>query len=454
MALLDTPPTRSPDDGLRMKKARTSGRAKRLSLRALEAAGPKFVGNDVVLGKMEGYPEWPGMIVNEDELAESILLQRPRGAHRFFAVRFFPEGEYCWLSEMHVKPLEKCAIEGFLTAIRRGRRKPVEALLIQAYESALAPEDWKAQHTEDEKYLTQPVLESDSASSPTLADSSPPPDAMLSPSEPSGPSRPGTIKSHTEMLADLKLEARGKYRLFVEHPVTTDLEYALKEKKTVRFDLPSPLKPNTELDANAEASTSVTPDFIRPPTLPEQRPADDAEHVVTATEVTEPAAPERPVPGPSQPSPAFDTVDAQGQLQMLYDRTRTERDKLQQHLRTAYSAFFGQKARHTDSVKELEDELLKKSSRVAQVEAMLAERDAWIASIDVQMRSMKPTASRPAESDENSESASRKRIRQLEEENEALKKQFSSVEMVLAGCTALKAPKRRKIDHNPEPDYP
>ncbi|KAF5348117.1 hypothetical protein D9756_010760 [Leucocoprinus leucothites] len=97
--------------------------------------------HDVVLGKVRGYPPWPGMIVDPDNLAEIVLKERPttKKTH-FYCVRFFPTGDFAWLVSKDISKLQTHEIQAY---INEPFKKSGE--LLQGYRIALDPSKWIAE---------------------------------------------------------------------------------------------------------------------------------------------------------------------------------------------------------------------------------------------------------------------------------------------------------------------
>ncbi|KIY73025.1 Tudor/PWWP/MBT, partial [Cylindrobasidium torrendii FP15055 ss-10] len=74
---------------------------------------------DVVLGKVRGYPPWPGWIVDPDDAPRKVKDERPgKGgsstAANFSLVQFFPTGDYAWLTPKDISRLQKHEVESYI----------------------------------------------------------------------------------------------------------------------------------------------------------------------------------------------------------------------------------------------------------------------------------------------------------------------------------------------------
>ncbi|EDR00187.1 uncharacterized protein LACBIDRAFT_334433 [Laccaria bicolor S238N-H82] len=51
--------------------------------------------NNMVLGKVRGFPPWPGMVVDPDNVHPTVALECPSNKKAtFYCVRFFPLGDH------------------------------------------------------------------------------------------------------------------------------------------------------------------------------------------------------------------------------------------------------------------------------------------------------------------------------------------------------------------------
>ncbi|GLB44947.1 putative PWWP domain containing protein [Lyophyllum shimeji] len=106
-------------------------------------AAPKDVSTyserDIVLGKVRGYPPWPGMIVDPDSVPDAVQAERPAKKANFYCVQFFPTGDYAWLVPKDISKLQTHEIESY---INEPYKKSGD--LLQGYRTALDPTAWEA----------------------------------------------------------------------------------------------------------------------------------------------------------------------------------------------------------------------------------------------------------------------------------------------------------------------
>ncbi|KAK2464792.1 hypothetical protein APHAL10511_003210 [Amanita phalloides] len=107
------------------------------------AKAPKEVSSyetrDVVLGKVRGYPPWPGMVVDPESVPPTVLKERPASKKAtFYCVRFFPTGDYAWLVAKDISKLQPHEIESY---INEPYKKSGD--LLQGYRIALEPTKWE-----------------------------------------------------------------------------------------------------------------------------------------------------------------------------------------------------------------------------------------------------------------------------------------------------------------------
>ncbi|KAJ7927351.1 hypothetical protein B0H13DRAFT_1861355 [Mycena leptocephala] len=96
-----------------------------MSLRKKLAAGvTAFNTSDIVLGTVDGFPPWPGEIVDPATAPDSI--KNKRFANKSTAlVQFVPGGEYAWLAPTRVTHLSVTQIEEFVANSRHKKRQLV-----------------------------------------------------------------------------------------------------------------------------------------------------------------------------------------------------------------------------------------------------------------------------------------------------------------------------------------
>ncbi|KAK4054613.1 hypothetical protein OIO90_003425 [Microbotryomycetes sp. JL221] len=99
---------------------------------------------NVVLGKLKGYPAWPGHIVDNEEAPPKVRREKPTKAKSSYLVQFFPTGDYSWLRAQDISTLGTKEIDAFLNG--KGKKK---ADLVQAYETARDPDTWRQQKAQE-----------------------------------------------------------------------------------------------------------------------------------------------------------------------------------------------------------------------------------------------------------------------------------------------------------------
>lgn len=94
---------------------------------------------DIVLGKVRGYPPWPGMVVDPDSVPSVVYKERPSSKKAaFYCVQFFPTGDYAWLVSKDISKLQTHEIESY---INEPYKKSGE--LLSGYRVALDPRKWE-----------------------------------------------------------------------------------------------------------------------------------------------------------------------------------------------------------------------------------------------------------------------------------------------------------------------
>lgn len=115
--------------------SRKSGKTKE----AKEA--PSYEIRDIVLGKVRGFPPWPGMVVDPDSVPPAVQKERPGGKkNTFYCVRFFPAGDYSWLPSKELSKLHRHEIEAY-----RNDPHKKSGDLLKGYEIALDPGPWETE---------------------------------------------------------------------------------------------------------------------------------------------------------------------------------------------------------------------------------------------------------------------------------------------------------------------
>jgi len=94
---------------------------------------------DIVLAKVRGYPPWPGMVVDPQNVSKEVLRERPQNKKSsFYCVRFFPKGDHAWLVSKDISRLKPHEIEAF---INEPSKRSGE--LLDGYKVALDPAKWE-----------------------------------------------------------------------------------------------------------------------------------------------------------------------------------------------------------------------------------------------------------------------------------------------------------------------
>ncbi|KAG6896008.1 hypothetical protein C0992_010939 [Termitomyces sp. T32_za158] len=94
---------------------------------------------DIVLGKVRGFPPWPGMVVDPDAVPPAVANERPAKKSSFYCVQFFPAGDYAWLVAKDISRLQPLEIEAY---INEPFKKSGD--LLAGYRTALDPAAWEA----------------------------------------------------------------------------------------------------------------------------------------------------------------------------------------------------------------------------------------------------------------------------------------------------------------------
>ncbi|KAM0789449.1 hypothetical protein ACM66B_000271 [Microbotryomycetes sp. NB124-2] len=108
--------------------------------KASAGADKTFETGDVVLGKLKGYPAWPGHIVDNESAPPKVRKEKPSKSKSSYLVQFFPTGDFAWLSSRDISTLSPQDIDAFFNS--KGKKK---ADLSAAYETARDPDTWREQ---------------------------------------------------------------------------------------------------------------------------------------------------------------------------------------------------------------------------------------------------------------------------------------------------------------------
>ncbi|KAG8214098.1 hypothetical protein J3R82DRAFT_10856 [Butyriboletus roseoflavus] len=98
-----------------------------------------YAERDIVLAKVRGFPPWPGMVVNPDNVPPAVAKERPSGKKTMFhCVRFFPAGDFAWLVSKDISRLKEHEIRAYIS---EPQKKTADLLV--GYRIALDPEKWE-----------------------------------------------------------------------------------------------------------------------------------------------------------------------------------------------------------------------------------------------------------------------------------------------------------------------
>lgn len=106
---------------------------------------------EIVLGKVRGYPPWPGMVVDPGSVPPPVLKERPSTKKtQFYCVRFFPTGDYAWLVSKDISKLKPHEIQ---TYINEPNKKSGE--LLHGYRIALDPTKWEEERDKESRLAAE-----------------------------------------------------------------------------------------------------------------------------------------------------------------------------------------------------------------------------------------------------------------------------------------------------------
>ncbi|KAG6335689.1 hypothetical protein ID866_3395 [Astraeus odoratus] len=98
-----------------------------------------YTEREIVLAKVRGFPPWPGMVVNPDNVPPIVSRERPTGKKAtFYCVRFFPAGDYAWLVSKDISKLKEHEIQAYIS---EPHKKNID--LLEGYRIALDPVKWE-----------------------------------------------------------------------------------------------------------------------------------------------------------------------------------------------------------------------------------------------------------------------------------------------------------------------
>ncbi|KAN0064517.1 hypothetical protein ACQY0O_002145 [Thecaphora frezii] len=125
---------------------------------------PKYNVGDLVLAKVRGYPHWPGIIVDDENVPKAVVKERRSRDH--YIVRFFPAADYHFATTRDLSLLTQKQIENYLKdpskkggelkdAYRCAGNDPhawneEQNAIVRAHESAMAAMEEEEQENEDQ----------------------------------------------------------------------------------------------------------------------------------------------------------------------------------------------------------------------------------------------------------------------------------------------------------------
>lgn len=92
--------------------------------------------SDIVLGKIKGYPAWPGRVADEATAPKKVLKEKPAKGKNATLVQFFPTGDFAWLGQRDISRLTEKEIDAYISG---GKKK---GDLLKGYETAQDPKEW------------------------------------------------------------------------------------------------------------------------------------------------------------------------------------------------------------------------------------------------------------------------------------------------------------------------
>ncbi|KAJ3979685.1 hypothetical protein F5890DRAFT_1420968 [Lentinula detonsa] len=95
---------------------------------------------DIVLGKLRGYPPWPGRVADPASIPSEVLKERPPGKKGVvYCIQFFPAGDFSWISSKDISKLKPNEIETYIADHPEVKRS---ADLLEGYKIARDPREW------------------------------------------------------------------------------------------------------------------------------------------------------------------------------------------------------------------------------------------------------------------------------------------------------------------------
>ncbi|GAA5936288.1 hypothetical protein JCM3775_006454 [Rhodotorula graminis] len=98
---------------------------------------------DIVLGKVKGFPSWPGQIVDVADAPVKVQKEKPPKAKNTHLVQFFPTGDFSYLQPRDLVILTPREIESYISS---GNKKKGD--LLTAYKTAQDPAAWRTERAD------------------------------------------------------------------------------------------------------------------------------------------------------------------------------------------------------------------------------------------------------------------------------------------------------------------
>ncbi|GAA5871582.1 hypothetical protein JCM16303_000801 [Sporobolomyces ruberrimus] len=112
-----------------------------------DAPARTYKEHDTVLGKIKGYPPWPGRVVAPENANEKVTKEKPKKGTPTL-VQFFPTGDFAWLGPKDISALKKEEIEKVLATKKKGE-------LFQGYKIAQDPSEWITEKEDEAAEIAQ-----------------------------------------------------------------------------------------------------------------------------------------------------------------------------------------------------------------------------------------------------------------------------------------------------------
>lgn len=107
----------------------------------------EFPERSFVLAKVKGYPEWPALVISNDEIPESMLDKKPKTRLDSICVKFYFDDKYLWCNSTNIKLIDREYIRNYLVEAgeevpaghedfidnQAGRRKRIVSAYLKAY---------------------------------------------------------------------------------------------------------------------------------------------------------------------------------------------------------------------------------------------------------------------------------------------------------------------------------